>query len=64
LLELDLGQAIVLEDDDLDREIVLHGGRHLRHQHGEPAELGNPSFGCDLSPIDFVALARATRAEG
>jgi pyruvate dehydrogenase (quinone) len=27
-------------------------------------ELGNPAFGCDLSPIDFVAFARACGAEG
>jgi pyruvate dehydrogenase (quinone) len=30
----------------------------------EQIELGNPSFGCDLSPIDFVAFARACGAEG
>jgi pyruvate dehydrogenase (quinone) len=30
----------------------------------EQVELGNPSFGCDLSPIDFVAFARACGAEG
>ena len=27
-------------------------------------ELGNPSFGCELSPIDFVAFAPACRADG
>jgi pyruvate dehydrogenase (quinone) len=27
-------------------------------------ELGNPSFGSELSPIDFVAFARACGAEG
>jgi pyruvate dehydrogenase (quinone) len=26
--------------------------------------LGNPEFGCDLQPIDFVAVARACGAEG
>ena len=30
----------------------------------EQMELGNPAFGCDLSPIDFVAFARARGAEG
>jgi pyruvate dehydrogenase (quinone) len=30
----------------------------------EQVELANPSFGCDLSPIDFVAFARACGAEG
>ena len=37
LLELDLGEAVVLQNDDLDRKIVLDGGRHLRHQHRETA---------------------------
>jgi pyruvate dehydrogenase (quinone) len=27
-------------------------------------ELGNPSFGSELSPIDFVAFARACGADG
>jgi hypothetical protein len=27
-------------------------------------ELGNPSFGCELPPIDFVAFARACGADG
>ncbi len=26
--------------------------------------LGNPSFGCDLSPIDFAAYARSCGAQG
>ena len=30
----------------------------------EQIALGNPSFGCDLSPINFVAFARACGAEG
>ena len=27
----------------------------------EQKELGNPEFGCDLSPIDFAAFARMWR---
>jgi pyruvate dehydrogenase (quinone) len=30
----------------------------------EQKELGNPVFGCDLSPIDFVGVAQACGAEG
>jgi pyruvate dehydrogenase (quinone)/pyruvate decarboxylase len=30
----------------------------------EQAELGNPPYGCDLPPIDFVAFARACGADG
>jgi pyruvate dehydrogenase (quinone) len=27
-------------------------------------ELGNPAYGCDLSPIDFAAFSKACGAEG
>jgi pyruvate dehydrogenase (quinone) len=30
----------------------------------EPREPRNTEYGCDLSPIDFVAFARACGAEG
>lgn len=30
----------------------------------EQRELGNPEYGCHLSPIDFVAFARACGADG
>jgi pyruvate dehydrogenase (quinone) len=30
----------------------------------EQKELGNPTFGCDLSPIDFAAFAKACDADG
>jgi pyruvate dehydrogenase (quinone)/pyruvate decarboxylase len=30
----------------------------------EQRELGNPEFGCELAPIDFVAYARACGADG
>jgi pyruvate dehydrogenase (quinone) len=38
--------------------------RRIAEVKFEQIELGNPSFGCDLSPIDFVAFARACGAEG
>ena len=37
LLPLDLAEGVVLDDDDLDRQLVLHGGREFRHQHRETA---------------------------
>jgi pyruvate dehydrogenase (quinone) len=30
----------------------------------EQRELGNPNYGCDLAPIDFVAFAKACGADG
>jgi pyruvate dehydrogenase (quinone) len=29
-----------------------------------PRDLGNVEYGCDLSPIDFVAFAKACAADG
>src|SRR5579859_716619 len=33
LLPFDLGEIVVIHDDDLDRQIVLHRSEHLAHQH-------------------------------
>jgi hypothetical protein len=33
LLPLDHPEGVVLDDDDLDGQAVLHGGGELRHQH-------------------------------
>lgn len=30
----------------------------------EQREIGNPEYGCDLAPIDFVEIAKACGAEG
>ncbi len=30
----------------------------------EQREIGNPEYGCDLAPIDFVGFAKAYGAEG
>lgn len=37
LVEFDLGEAVVLEDDDLHRKLVGDRGRQFRHQHREAA---------------------------
>ena len=37
LLPLDLAERVVLDDDDLDRQVVLHGRGELAHQHREAA---------------------------
>ena len=37
LLPLDLAERVVLDDDDLDRQLVLHRGGELGHQHREAA---------------------------
>jgi pyruvate dehydrogenase (quinone)/pyruvate decarboxylase len=45
-------------------KIVLLKNNSLAEVKFEQKELGNPEFGCDLSPIDFSAFARACGAEG
>jgi pyruvate dehydrogenase (quinone) len=50
--------------NDLPVKIIVLKNNSLAEVKFEQIELGNPSFGCDLSPIDFVAFARACGAEG
>ena len=45
-------------------KIVVLKNNSLAEVRFEQKELGNPEFGCDLSPIDFVAFAKACGAEG
>src|ERR1700691_6663532 len=49
---------------NLPVKIILLKNDSLAEVKFEQTALGNPSFGCDLSPIDFVAFARACGAEG
>ena len=45
-------------------KIIILKNDSLAEVKFEQMELGNPSFGCALSPIDFVAFARACGAAG
>ena len=45
-------------------KIVLLKNNSLAEVRFEQRELGNPEYGCDLSPIDFVAFAKACGADG
>ena len=45
-------------------KIVLLKNNSLSEVRFEQEDLGYPQFGCDLSPIDFVAFAKACGAEG
>jgi pyruvate dehydrogenase (quinone) len=49
---------------NLPVKIIVLKNNSLAEVRFEQIGLGNPSFGCDLSPIDFVAFARACGAEG
>lgn len=45
-------------------KVVLLKNNVLGEVQFEQEELGNPAFGCDLGPIDFVKFAEACGAEG
>ena len=49
---------------NLPVKIIVLKNNSLAEVKFEQIELGNPSFGCELSPIDFVAFARACGADG
>jgi pyruvate dehydrogenase (quinone) len=45
-------------------KIILLKNDSLAEVKFEQQEIGNPEYGCNLAPIDFVAFARACGAEG
>ena len=49
---------------DLPIKIIVLKNNSLAEVKFEQVELGNPSFGCDLSPFDFGAFAHACGADG
>jgi pyruvate dehydrogenase (quinone) len=49
---------------NLPVKIIVLKNDSLAEVKFEQMELGNPTFGCELSPIDFVAFARACGADG
>jgi pyruvate dehydrogenase (quinone) len=61
MLMAEMATAVKLK---LPVKIILLKNNTLAEVKFEQKELGNPEFGCDLSPIDFVAFAQACGAEG
>jgi thiamine pyrophosphate-dependent acetolactate synthase large subunit-like protein len=49
---------------DLPVKVIVLKNNMLAEVLFEQREIGNPAFGCDLSPIDFAAFARACGADG
>jgi len=45
-------------------KVVVLKNNSLAEVRFEQMDLGNPEFGCDLSPIDFVGVAKACGADG
>jgi len=45
-------------------KIIVLRNNSLAEVLFEQRELGNPNYGCELAPIDFVAFAKACGADG
>jgi pyruvate dehydrogenase (quinone) len=43
-------------------KVLVLSNRSLAEVRFEQEELGNPNFGCDLSPIDFAASSRSSKS--
>ena len=50
--------------NDLPVKIILLKNNRLGEVKFEQREIGNPEYGCDLGPVDFVAFAKACGADG
>jgi len=50
--------------NNLPVKIVVLKNNSLAEVKFEQKEIGNPEYGCDLAPIDFVAFAQACGADG
>ena len=61
MLMAELSTAVA---QDLPVKIILLKNNSLAEVKFEQKEIGNPEYGCDLPPIDFVAFAKACGADG
>jgi pyruvate dehydrogenase (quinone)/pyruvate decarboxylase len=60
MLMAELSTAVA---QNLPVKIILLKNNSLAEVKFEQKEIGNPEYGCDLPPIDFVAFAKACGAE-
>ena len=60
MLMAELSTAVA---NNLPIKIILLKNNSLAEVKFEQSEIGNPEFGCDLAPIDFVAFAKACGAD-
>jgi pyruvate dehydrogenase (quinone) len=59
-----MGELVTAVKYQLPIKVIILKNNSLAEVLFEQQELGNPSFGCDLAPIDFVAFAKACGADG
>jgi pyruvate dehydrogenase (quinone)/pyruvate decarboxylase len=60
MLMAELSTAVA---QNLPVKIILLRNNSLAEVKFEQKEIGNPEYGCDLAPIDFVAFAKACGAD-
>ncbi|THD57492.1 MAG: pyruvate oxidase [Phenylobacterium sp.] len=59
-----MGELTTAVAHKLPVKVIVLKNNSLAEVKFEQQEIGNPEYGCDLAPIDFVAFARACGAEG
>jgi pyruvate dehydrogenase (quinone)/pyruvate decarboxylase len=59
-----MGELVTAVKYQLPVKIIILKNNSLAEVLFEQQELGNPNYGCDLAPIDFVAFAKACGADG
>jgi pyruvate dehydrogenase (quinone) len=58
-----MGELVTAVKYQLPVKIIILKNNSLAEVLFEQKELGNPTYGCDLAPIDFVAFAKACGAD-
>jgi pyruvate dehydrogenase (quinone) len=58
-----MGELVTAVKYRLPVKIIILKNNSLAEVLFEQKELGNPTYGCDLAPIDFVAFAKACGAD-
>src|SRR6202012_1848074 len=59
-----MGELVTAVKYQLPVKIIILKNNSLAEVLFEQKELGNPTYGCDLAPIDFAAFAKACGADG
>jgi pyruvate dehydrogenase (quinone) len=59
-----MGELVTAVKYELPVKIIILKNNSLAEVLFEQLELGNPNYGCELAPIDFVAFAKACGADG
>lgn len=59
-----MAELVTAVANQLPVKIILLKNKSLAEVKFEQRDIGNPEYGCELAPIDFVAFAKACGAQG